>query len=247
MKITRYENAIFGLRPIIEAIQAGKEIDTLFIQKGLKNELFQELWQLVRSHKVNYKHVPVEKLNRLTRKNHQGVFAFISPVSFHKTDHVIQEVFERGETPLFLILDRVTDVRNFGAIVRTAECSGVHAVIVPEKGSAAINGDALKTSAGALHNIPICREFNLKATIEYLKNCGLQMVGCTEKTDDMIYAPDYSVPTAIIMGSEEDGISPEYLKLCDHKAKIPMSGTIGSLNVSVSAGVILYEAVRQRQ
>lgn len=247
IKTTRYENAIFGLRPIIEAIQAGKEIDTLFIQKGLKNELFQELWQLVRSHKVNYKHVPVEKLNRLTRKNHQGVFAFISPINFHKTDNVIQDVFERGETPLFLILDRVTDVRNFGAIVRTAECSGVQAIIVPEKGSAAINGDALKTSAGALHNIPICREFNLKATIEYLKNCGLQVVGCTEKTEDMIYQPDYSVPTAIIMGSEEDGISPEYLKLCDHKAKIPMNGTIGSLNVSVSAGVILYEAVRQRQ
>ena len=247
MKITRYENAIFGLRPIIEAIQAGKEIDTLFIQKGLKNELFQELWQLVRAHKVNYKHVPVEKLNRLTRKNHQGVFAFISPINFHKTDNVIQDVFEKGENPLFLILDRVTDVRNFGAIVRTAECCGVQAVIVPEKGSAAINGDALKTSAGALHNIPICREFNLKATIEYLKNCGLQIVGCTEKTDDMIYQPDFSVPTAIIMGSEEDGISPEYLKLCDHKAKIPMNGTIGSLNVSVSAGVILYEAVRQRQ
>ena len=247
MKITRYENAIFGLRPIIEAIQAGKEIDTLFIQKGLKNELFQELWQLVRSHKVNYKHVPVEKLNRLTRKNHQGVFAFISPINFHKTDNVIQDVFERGETPLFLILDRVTDVRNFGAIVRTAECSGVQAVVVPEKGSAAINGDALKTSAGALHNIPICREFNLKATIEYLKNCGLQIIGCTEKTEDMIYQPDFTIPTAIIMGSEEDGISPEYLKLCDHKAKIPMNGTIGSLNVSVSAGVILYEAVRQRQ
>ena len=196
MKITRYENAIFGLRPIIEAIQAGKEIDTLFIQKGLKNELFQELWQLVRAHKVNYKHVPVEKLNRLTRKNHQGVFAFISPINFHKTDNVIQDVFEKGENPLFLILDRVTDVRNFGAIVRTAECSGVQAVIVPEKGSAAINGDALKTSAGALHNIPICREFNLKATIEYLKNCGLQIVGCTEKTDDMIYQPDFSVPTS---------------------------------------------------
>ena len=191
MKINRYENAIFGLRPIIEAIQAGKEIDTLFIQKGLKNELFQELWQLVRVHKVNYKHVPVEKLNRLTRKNHQGVFAFISPINFHKTDNVIQDVFEKGENPLFLILDRVTDVRNFGAIVRTAECSGVHAVIVPEKGSAAINGDALKTSAGALHNIPICREFNLKATIEYLKNCGLQIVGCTEKTDDMIYQPRF--------------------------------------------------------
>ena len=247
MKITRFENAIFGLRPIIEAIQAGKEIDTLFIQKGLKNELFQELWQLVRTHKVNYKHVPVEKLNRLTRKNHQGVFAFISPINFHKTDNVIQDVFEKGENPLFIILDRVTDVRNFGAIIRTAECSGVQAVIVPEKGSAAINGDALKTSAGALHNIPICREFNLKATIEYLKNCGLQIVGCTEKTDDMIYQPDFSVPTAIIMGSEKDGISPENLKLCDHKAKIPINGTISSLNVSVSAGVILYEAVRQRQ
>ena len=247
MKITRYKNAIFGLRPIIEAIQAGKEIDNLFIQKGLKNELFQELWQLVRAHKVNYKHVPVEKLNRLTRKNHQGVFAFISPINFHKTDNVIQDVFEKGENPLFLILDRVTDVRNFGAIVRTGECSGVQAIIVPEKGSAAINGDALKTSAGSLHNIPICREFNLKATIEYLKNCGLQIVGCTEKTDDIIYNLDFSVPTAIIMGSEEDGISPEYLKLCDHKAKIPMNGTIGSLNVSVSAGVILYEAIRQRQ
>jgi len=247
MKTTRYENAIFGLRPIIEAIQAGKEIDTLFIQKGLKNELFQELWQLVRTRKVNYKHVPVEKLNRLTRKNHQGVFAFISPINFHKTDNVIQDVFEKGENPLFLILDRITDVRNFGAIIRTAECSGVQAVIVPEKGSAAINGDAVKTSAGALHNIPICREFNLKATIEYLKNCGLQIVGCTEKTDDIIYQPDFSVPTAIIVGSEKDGISPEYLKLCNHKAKIPMNGTISSLNVSVSAGIILYEAVRQRQ
>ena len=247
MKITRYENAIFGLRPIIEAIQAGKEIDSLFIQKGLKSELFQELWQLVKSHKINYKHVPIEKLNRLTRKNHQGVFAFISPINFHKTDNVIQDVFEKGNNPLFLILDRVTDVRNFGAIVRTAECSGVQAVIVPEKGSAAINGDALKTSAGALHNIPICREFNLKATIEYLKNCGLQIVGCTEKTDNLIYKLDLNIPTAIIMGSEEDGISPEYLKLCNHKAKIPINGTIGSLNVSVSAGVILYEAVRQRQ
>lgn len=247
MKITRYENAIFGLRPIIEAIQAGKEIDTLFIQKGLKNELFQELWQLVRAHKVNYKHVPVEKLNRLTRKNHQGVFAFISPISFHKTDSIVQEVFEKGETPLFLILDRITDVRNFGAIVRSAECAGAQTIIVPQKGSAAINGDALKTSAGALHNIPICREFNLKATIEYLKNSGLQIIGCTEKTENFIYQTDLTIPTAIIMGSEEDGISEEYLKLCDYKVGIPMKGNIGSLNVSVSAGVVLYEAVRQKQ
>jgi len=247
MKITRYENSIFGLRPIIESIQAGKEVDTLFIQKGLKNELFQKLWELVRIHKVNYKHVPIEKLNRLTRKNHQGVFAFISPIHFHKTDIIVQDVFEKGETPLFLILDRITDVRNFGAIVRSAECAGAQTVIIPKKGSAAVNGDALKTSAGALHNIPICREFNLKATIEYLKNSGLQIIGCTEKSEDLIYQIDLTIPTAIIMGSEEDGISPEYLNLCDHKVGIPMNGNIGSLNVSVSAGIVLYEALRQKK
>jgi len=247
MKITRYENAIFGLRPIIEAITAGQEIDTLFIQKGLKGDIFHELRELVKKHRVNYKHVPVEKLNRLTRKNHQGVFAFVSPITFHRTENVIPQLFEEGKVPLFLILDRVTDVRNFGAIVRSAECSGVHAIIVPERGSAAINGDAMKTSAGALSSVPICREFNLKATIDFLKNSGIQVVACTEKTEDLIYAPDYTIPTAIIMGSEEDGISEEYLKLCTHKIKIPMMGNIGSLNVSVSAGVILYEAVRQRK
>lgn len=247
MKITKYENGIFGLRPIIEAIHSGKEIDTLFIQKGLKGETFSELWELVRSNRINYKHVPVEKLNRLTRKNHQGVFAFISPILFHKTANVIPQLFEDGKTPLILVLDRITDVRNFGAIVRTAECSGVNAVIVPEKGSAAINGDAMKTSAGALASMPICREFNLKATIKFLKECGLQIVGCTEKTSQLIYEVNYQLPTAIIMGSEEDGISEEYLKQCDFKTKIPLVGAIDSLNVSVSAGVILYEAIRQRQ
>jgi 23S rRNA (guanosine2251-2'-O)-methyltransferase len=247
MKITKYENAIFGFHPIMEAIKAGKEIDTLFIQKGLKGDLFQELWTLVKSHKVVYKHVPVEKLNRLTGKNHQGVFAFVSPINFGNTANVIPQIYEEGKTPLILVLDRITDVRNFGAIVRTAECSGVNAIIVPEKGSAAINGDAIKTSSGALHNIPVCREFNLRATIEFLKNSGLQIIGCTEKADDFIYTPDYTLPTAIILGSEEDGISDEFLQMCTNKTKIPMTGTIGSLNVSVSAGVVLYEAVRQRQ
>jgi 23S rRNA (guanosine2251-2'-O)-methyltransferase len=247
MKITKYENAIFGFHPIMEAIKAGKEIDTLFIQKGLKGDLFQELWTLVKSHKVVYKHVPGEKLNRLTGKNHQGVFAFVSPINFGNTANVIPQIYEDGKTPLILVLDRITDVRNFGAIVRTAECSGVNAIIVPEKGSAAINGDAIKTSSGALHNIPICREFNLRATIEFLKNSGLQIIGCTEKADDLIYTPDYTLPTAIILGSEEDGISSEFLQMCTNKTKIPMTGTIGSLNVSVSAGVVLYEAVRQRQ
>ena len=247
MKITKYDNGIFGIRPIIEAIHSGKEIDTLFIQKGLKGDTFSELWDLVRLHRVKYKHVPVEKLNRLTRKNHQGVFAFISPIIFHKTANIIPQLFEDGRTPLILVLDRITDVRNFGAIVRTAECAGVHAIIVPEKGSAAINGDAMKTSAGALASLPICREFNLKATIDFLKQSGLQIVGCTEKTNQLIYEVDYQLPTAIVMGSEEDGISEEYLKLCDFKTKIPLVGSIESLNVSVSAGVILYEAIRQRK
>ena len=247
MKITKYDNGIFGIRPIIEALHSGKEIDTLFIQKGLKGDTFSELWDLVRLHRVKYKHVPVEKLNRLTRKNHQGVFAFISPIIFHKTANIIPQLFEDGRTPLILVLDRITDVRNFGAIVRTAECAGVHAIIVPEKGSAAINGDAMKTSAGSLASLPICREFNLKATIDFLKQSGLQIVGCTEKTNQLIYEVDYQLPTAIIMGSEEDGISEDYLKLCDFKTKIPLVGSIESLNVSVSAGVILYEAIRQRK
>lgn len=246
MKISKYENGIFGIRPIIEAINSGKEIDTLFIQKGLKSDNFSELWDLVRLHRLNYKHVPIEKLNRLTRKNHQGVFAFISPILFHRTENIIPQLFEQGKTPLILILDRITDVRNFGAIVRTAECTGVDAIIVPEKGSAAINGDAMKTSVGALASVPICREFNLKATIDFLKQSGLQIVGCTEKTNQFIYKLDYQLPTAIIIGSEEDGISEEYLKLCNFKTKIPLAGSIDSLNVSVSAGVILYEVIRQR-
>ncbi|MGC6490683.1 MAG: 23S rRNA (guanosine(2251)-2'-O)-methyltransferase RlmB [Flavobacteriales bacterium] len=246
MKISKYENGIFGIRPIIEALHSGKEFDTLFIQKGLKSDNFSELWDLIRKHRVNYKHVPVEKLNRLTRKNHQGVFAFISPILFHRTENIIPQLFEQGKTPLILILDRITDVRNFGAIARTAECSGVDAIIVPEKGSAAINGDAMKTSVGALASVPICREFNLKATIDFLRQSGLQIVGCTEKTNQFIYKVNYKLPTAIILGSEEDGISEEYLKLCNFKTKIPLAGSIDSLNVSVSAGVILYEAIRQR-
>ncbi len=247
MKITKYENSIFGLRPIIEAISAGQEIDTLFIQKGLKGDIFKELWELVKKNRINYKHVPIEKLNRLTRKNHQGVFAFVSPIIFHRTENIIFKLFEEGTVPLFLILDKVTDVRNFGAIVRTAECFGVHAVIVPERGSAAINGDAMKTSSGALSSVPICREFNLKATIDFLKNSGIQVVACTEKTKNLVYSSDFNIPTAIIMGSEKNGISQEYLKLCTHKTSIPMLGNIGSLNVSVSAGIILYEALRQRK
>ena len=237
---------IFGIRPILEALDANKDIDKIFIQKGLKGELMHELKDALRNHQIQPKQVPVEKLNRLTRKNHQGVVAFLSPIAFQNTEEVITRVFERGETPLVLILDHITDVRNFGAIVRTAETAGVHAIIVPEQGAAAINGDAVKTSAGALMRVPVCREKHLRDSAFLLQQMGLQLVGCTEKTSEEIYTPDYKKPTAIIMGNEETGISNNLIKVADHLAKIPMMGEIGSLNVSVSAGIILYEAVRQR-
>ncbi len=240
------KNFIFGIRAIIEAVEVGKTIDKLFIQKGLHNDLFAELWKLVRLRRINYKHVPLEKINRLTRKNHQGVFAFISPVDFHNIEDIVPALYEKGKNPLILVLDRITDVRNFGAIARTAECAGVDAILIPEQNAAAINADAIKTSAGALHKITICRTWNLKLALQFLKDSGIQLIACTEKTQDNMYKPNYTPPTAIIMGSEEDGVSPEFLKLCDGKAKIPMNGKIASLNVSVATGVILYEALRQR-
>ena len=240
------KNFIFGIRAIIEAVEAGKTIDKLFIQKGLHNDLFAELWKLVRLKRINYKHVPLEKINRLTRKNHQGVFAFISPIDFHNIEDVVPALYEQGRNPLILVLDRITDVRNFGAIARTAECAGVDAILIPEQNAAAINADAIKTSAGALHNITVCRTWNLKLSLQFLKDSGIQLVACTEKTQDNMYKPDYTPPTAIIMGSEEDGVSPEFLKMCDARAKIPMNGKIASLNVSVATGVILYEVIRQR-
>ena len=240
------ESLIFGLRPIIEAVRAGKEIDKLFVQSGLKSELFSEMMGLLKHNNVAFQYVPVEKLNRLTTKNHQGVVGYISAISYKKIKNILPVLFDEGKTPLLLILDRITDVRNFGAISRTAECSGVNAIIIPMHGSAQINADAIKTSTGALQKVPVCKEENLKTTIDYLKECGLQIIACTEKTNDYYFQIDFTVPTAIIMGSEEDGILNEYIQKSDGKAKIPLLGEIGSLNVSVAAGIILYEAVSQR-
>ena len=237
---------IFGIHPIIEAIKAGKTIDKIFIQKGLHNDLFSELWELVRRQRINYKHVPLEKLNRITKKNHQGVLAFISPIHFHNIENILPAIYEEGKNPLILILDRITDVRNFGAITRTAECAGVDAILIPEKNSSAINSDAVKTSSGALHNIAICRTWNLSLSIEFLKNSGVKIISCTEKASKNIYEFNYNQPIAIIMGSEEDGISAEVLKLSDQTIKIPMKGKIKSLNVSVATGIILYEIIRQQ-
>jgi len=237
---------VFGTRAVIEAIRSGKEIESLYVQRGVGGGLVAELKQLLAEFNITAQQVPVEKLNRLTMKNHQGVVAFISPIVYQKIEDIIPQIFEKGETPLILILDSITDVRNMGAIARTAECSGVHAIVVPAKGSAQINPDAIKTSAGALYKIPVCRHDNFMQTVRFIQESGLQLVCCTEKTKDYIYQPDYTAPTAIIMGSEEDGVRNEIIRIADHLAKIPMYGEIESLNVSVATGVILYEAIRQR-
>lgn len=238
---------VFGIRAVIEAIRSGKEIESLFIQRGIGGSLLNELKEVMNEYGITAQQVPVEKLNRITPKNHQGVIAVISPIVYQKIENIIPEIFEKGEVPLILILDAITDVRNMGAIARTAECGGVHAIVIPAKGSAQINPDAIKTSAGALYKIPVCRHDNFMQTVRFLQESGLQLVCCTEKTNDYIYKPDYTAPTAIIMGSEEDGIRNEIIRIADHLAKIPMFGEIGSLNVSVSTGIILYEAIRQRR
>lgn len=241
------KDLLIGTRPLIEAIQAEKEIDKILIQKGLNSSTFKELWPLIKDHNIPFQYVPQEKLNRITRKNHQGIVAFTSQVVFQDYQEIVIKAFERGEDPLILVLDRVTDVRNFGAICRTAECTGVHAILIPSRGSAPINYDALKTSAGALNHMAICREANLKEALTWLKDYGLSIVGCTEKADDLSYETELKGPVALIMGSEENGISPEYLKICNSKVKLPMLGKIGSLNVSVATGALLYELIRQRQ
>lgn len=239
-------NLIFGTRAVIEALNAGKDIEKILLQKGLSNELYHQLRNALKGQTVPLQFVPPEKLKRVTDKNHQGVVAYLTEINYYDTQELLSTVFEKGKVPLLLILDRVTDVRNFGAIARSAECAGVDFIIIPSRGAAQINGDAIKTSAGALHRLKVCREDNLKTTIEYLKESGLQIISCHEKTDKLIYDADFTKPTAVIMGSEENGISNEYLKRSDMQVKIPMTGQIASLNVSVASGIVLFEAVKQR-
>jgi 23S rRNA (guanosine2251-2'-O)-methyltransferase len=238
---------VFGVRAAIETIRAGQEIDRLLVQRELgSSNTMAELMQVAREANVPVQRVPIEKLDRITRKNHQGVIAFVSAIRYVSLHNVLSGVYEKGQTPLLLILDRVTDVRNFGAIARTAECAGVHAIVIPAKGAAQINADAVKTSSGALNFIPVCRENSLRDTVIYLQESGVQVVACTEKAEKTIYQADYSVPTAVIMGSEEDGISDDLIRKSDVLAKIPMTGNIASLNVSVAAGIVVFEVVRQR-
>lgn len=238
---------IFGIRTVIEAINSGKEIDRILAKKDLQGELYRELSDLARKFQIPVYKVPLEKIERITRKNHQGVVAFVSPIIYYNIEDIVPRLFEEGKIPLILILDHLTDVRNFGAITRTAEVAGVHAIIIPEKGAAQLNSDAVKTSAGALHLIPICRSKNLGATVKFLKNSGLKIIAATEKGEKFYDEIPMTNPIAIIMGSEDSGIEATLLRSADELVKIPQYGRIGSLNVSVAAGVIIYEAVRQRR
>lgn len=244
--IMEKENQIFGIRAILEAINTGREIDKVFIQKDAQGDLMRQLLSALKKHNINYSYVPAEKLNRLTPHNHQGAVATIAPIKFHSLEAMVEMVLESGKTPLFLILDQLSDARNFGAIIRTAECTGVNGIIVQKQGSAPVNGDTVKTSAGAVFNVPICKVEHIKDAIFHLQGSGIKTVAATEKTDDTIYDINLSVPVAIIMGSEDRGINPSVLKIVDEKAKLPMFGTISSLNVSVACGAFLYETVRQR-
>lgn len=247
-KVLAEKDLIFGIQPLLEALRSSREIDKVFIQRELSSSpKIQEILQLAKKRNLYVARVPLAKLNKITRKNHQGALAFLSVVNFVALANVIPAVFEAGKNPLILVLDRITDVRNFGAICRSAECAGVHAVVIPKKGAVPINQDAMKTSSGALNYLPICKEDELKRTLLFLKNSGLQLIACSEKTETSIYDCDYSSPTAIVMGSEEDGIRPELIDLCDQVARIPLLGEVSSLNVSVATGVIVYEAIRQRQ
>lgn len=237
---------IFGIRAVIEAIEAGKEIDKIMVKKEISGENAEELLALAREHRIYCQRVPVERINRITRKNHQGVVAMLSAVSYATVEVLVPQLYEDGRVPLLVVLDGITDVRNFGAIARTCECAGVDAIVIPERGSVSVGGDAIKTSAGALHYLPVCREHNLVEVVKYLKNSGYIVYGASEKSDSVYTSPDYTQPTAIVMGAEDVGISQTIERLCDKLVAIPQMGRIGSLNVSVACGVMLYEVVRQR-
>lgn len=239
------ENIIFGIRPIAEAIQAGKQIDRLYLRKGAEGQLMQELRDLCLRHHLRIQEVPVEKLNRLTQGNHQGAVAQISTIEYVEVNDILERVPE-DETPLIVVFDGVTDVRNFGGIARSAECAGAHGLITSLKNSAPVNGDAIKASAGALNAIPVCRVGSIRNTLKALQQDGFQVVGATEKSSKVLYDADFRKPTVIVMGAEDTGISKEVLKMCDEEVAIPLIGHIASLNVSAAAAIMLFEVVRQR-
>lgn len=239
------ENIIFGIRPVAEAIEARKQIERIYIRKGADGQLMNDLKDLMARHHIRYQEVPVEKLNRLTRGNHQGVVAQTAAIAYVELNDILERVPE-DETPLIVVFDGVTDVRNFGGIARSAECAGAHGLITPLKNSAPVNGDAIRSSAGALQNIPVCRVGSIRNTLKALQAEGFQIVAATEKSRKLLYDADFRKPTAIVMGAEDKGISKEVLKLCDEQLAIPLIGHTESLNVSAAAAIMLFEVVRQR-
>jgi len=241
------EEYIYGTRAVIEAIKEGRSVDKVLVKKGLSNELFSELLPLMKDNSIPFQFVPVEKINRITRKNHQGVLALLSPIEFEDIEMLLPGLFESGAEPLILAIDKVTDVRNFGAIARSAECGGVHAIIIPRKGTARIGADAVKTSAGALNYIPVCKSPNLASSVRFLKNSGLRIIAATEKAEKYYTDSKMDVPLCIVLGSEDKGISQEILDLADEQIRIPLYGKIESLNVSAAAALIIFEAARQRR
>ena len=237
---------IFGVRAVIEAIEAGSTVDKIFLKQDTTGELTQELTALAKDHNIPIQRVPLEKLNRLTRKNHQGVVAFISPVAYYDIEEIVARIYEEGKIPSIIILDGITDTRNFGAIARTADCAGIDAILIPERGSVSVTPESIKTSAGALFHIPVCRCRNLTDTVRILKASGIKIIGASEKTEFSYTQADMAVPVGVIMGAEDTGISRQLLRECDQLVSIPMKGNISSLNVSVAAGIMMYEIVRQR-
>ncbi len=237
------EQLVVGNHPVLEAIKAGKVINKIFLKKGGQ---FTEIFQLIRTNHIPFQFVPVEKLNRLTKANHQGIIALLSLIEYSNIEDIVQQKFEEGVDPFIVVLDQITDVRNFGAIVRTAECGGAHAIVIPLKGSVSITTDAIKTSAGALNRLPVCRSENMYDTLTYLHESGISIVAATEKAKDIYYKSDLRGPVALLMGSEDSGIDPLLIKKADRLVKIPMSGKIESLNVGVACGIIAFEIIRQR-
>ncbi|MCP4521982.1 MAG: 23S rRNA (guanosine(2251)-2'-O)-methyltransferase RlmB [Cytophagales bacterium] len=237
---------VFGTQSVLETLRSDKDVERIFIQRSARNESIGDVIRLARELNVPVSQVPIEKMNRITRKNHQGAIAFVSSILYSSLDFVITQAYEDGKVPLIIVLDQVTDVRNFGAIARTAECAGVDAIVIPSLGSAQINSDAMKTSSGALNFIPVCREESLEDAITYLKESGLRVFACSEKATKTLHEVDLKVPAVIMMGNEEKGISKEFLKMSDEHIGIPMFGKVSSLNVGVATAVITYEAVRQR-
>lgn len=240
------ESIIYGMRPVLEAMQSGKTIDKILLQKGLSGPLFKNLFIQVRERKIPFQYVPAERLNKYTRGNHQGVVAMMSAIEYDDIYEIVPWLFEQGKVPFLLILDKITDVRNIGAIARSAECAGVDAIILPLKGAAQLNEDAVKSSAGALHKVPVCRHSNLVEVIDYLQSSGIEVVGVTEKAEKTYFEKDFTQPLCLIMGNEYEGIAWDYLRKCNASVRIPMVGTIRSLNVSVATGILLFEVEKQR-